>query len=92
MNRNKERSEAKQAAETQPERLLHHTLDYCENIIATLREPFLVLTKDLRIKSANRSFYQTFHVSKEETENQSIYDLGNRQWTSPRGVRCWKKF
>ncbi len=30
------------------------------------------------------SFYQTFHVSKEETEGRFIYDLGNGQWDIPR--------
>ncbi len=62
---------------------LQNTCDYCKNIIATLREPFLVLTRDLRITMANRSFYDTFHVSKQDTEQQFIYDLGNRQWDIP---------
>ena len=38
------------------ERLGQDSLDYCENIIATLREPFLVLDKNLRVRMANRSF------------------------------------
>src|SRR5205085_212350 len=29
-------------------------------------------------------FYNTFHVSKEETEGRYIYDLGNSQWDIPR--------
>jgi len=66
------------------ERLVQDSFDYCENIIATLREPFLVLDKDLRVKTANRSFYETFVVSPAGTENQFIYDLGNRQWDIPR--------
>ena len=70
----------------QQEHLLKETLDYAENIIATLREPFLALSKDLRVKTANQSFYETFHVSPEETQNQFIYDLGNRQWDIP-GLR-----
>jgi PAS domain S-box-containing protein len=68
----------------QQERLVKDALAYAQNIIATLREPFIVLTKDLRVKTANRSFYETFHVSREETENKFIYDLGNRQWDIPR--------
>ena len=52
------------------ERLVQDSFDYCENIIATLREPFLVLDKDLRVKTANRSFYETFVVSPAGTENQ----------------------
>src|SRR5207245_8668485 len=34
-------------------------------------------------RSANRAFYQTFHVSSEETENRLIYELGNGQWDIP---------
>jgi hypothetical protein len=33
-------------------------LMYAENIIATLREPFVVLNRDLRVKTANRSFFR----------------------------------
>ena len=68
----------------QQERLVQDSLDYCENIIATLREPFLVLDKNLRVRRANRSFYETFVVSPAGTENEFIYDLGNRQWDIPR--------
>lgn len=65
------------------ERALERSLAYANDIVATLREPFLVLDHDLRIKTANRSFYTTFHVSVEETENRLLYDLGNGQWDIP---------
>ena len=65
------------------ERALAKALIYADDIIATLREPFIVLNGDLRVKSANRAFYESFHVSKEETENQLVYDLGNGQWDIP---------
>ena len=68
------------------ERALAKSLAYADNIIATLREPFVVLDSDLRVKTANRSFYDSFHVSKEETENRLVYDLGNGQWDIP-GLR-----
>ncbi|HUE13446.1 MAG TPA: PAS domain-containing sensor histidine kinase, partial [Planctomycetaceae bacterium] len=58
-------------------------LDFAENIIATLREPFVVLNRDLRVMMANRSFFESFHVSKKETENRLVYDLGNGQWDIP---------
>jgi PAS domain S-box-containing protein len=61
------------------ERLAQDALSYAENVIATLREPFIVLDKRLRVKTANRSFYETFHVAPEDTENQFLYDLGDRQ-------------
>lgn len=59
-------------------------LAYADNIIATLREPFLVLDKNLLVKTANRAFYNTFQVEKQETEGRFIFDLGNSQWNSPR--------
>ena len=62
---------------------LSKALAYGDDIIATLREPFLVLDNDLRVRTANRSFYDSFHVSKEETENRLVYDLGNGQWDIP---------
>ena len=34
-------------------------LDFAESIIATLREPFVVLNRDLRVKMANRAFFES---------------------------------
>ena len=33
-----------------------------ENIIATLQEPFVVLDKCLRVRTANTAFYRDFHT------------------------------
>src|SRR6202171_6216761 len=56
---------------------------YAQNIVDTVRKPLLILDTTLRVRSANRAFYQTFHVSSEETENRLIYELGNGQWDIP---------
>jgi PAS domain S-box-containing protein len=56
---------------------------YAESIVETIRESLVVLTADLRVRSANRSFYQTFKVVPEETEGQFIYNIGNLQWDIP---------
>src|SRR5437762_1861345 len=56
---------------------------FSQNIVDTVREPLLMLDTTLRVHSANRAFYQTFHVSREETENRLIYELGNGQWDIP---------
>src|SRR5579872_5007106 len=56
---------------------------FSQNIVDTVREPLLMLDTTLRVHSANRAFYQTFHVSLEETENRLIYELGNGQWDIP---------
>jgi PAS domain S-box-containing protein len=65
------------------EKRLRNSLEYSDAIIATVREPMVVLDKELRIITANRSFYRTFQVNPEETEKHLIYDLGNRQWDIP---------
>ena len=56
---------------------------YAQDIVDTVREPLLMLDTTLRVRSANRAFYQTFKVSPEETENRLIYELGNGQWDIP---------
>ena len=65
------------------EPLVDDIQDYALNIVDTVREPLLILDATLRVRSANRAFYQTFHVSSEETENRLIYELGNGQWDIP---------
>ena len=65
------------------ERLLADIETYAQNIVDTVREPLLMLDTTLRVRSANRAFYQTFHVAPEETEGQLIYELGNGQWDIP---------
>ena len=57
--------------------------NYAQNIVDTVREPLLILDATLRVQSANRAFYQTFHVSPGETEGRLIYELGNGQWDIP---------
>src|SRR5271163_1864206 len=62
---------------------LQEALTYADNIIATLREPFVVLDKSLRVRTANAAFYRDFQASKAETEGRFVYDLGNGQWDIP---------
>ena len=57
--------------------------DYFEAIQNTVREPLIILNKNLIVGSANNSFYKTFSVSEEETVGKYIYDLGNKQWNIP---------
>lgn len=64
--------------------LLNEAYDYSEALFATIHEPMLVLDKNLRVKSANKTFYQVFNVNKGETEGMLLYDLGNKQWNIPR--------
>jgi PAS domain S-box-containing protein len=52
-------------------------------IVDTIREPLLVLDKDLRVVSANRSFCSTFSLKCQDVQGRSFYTLGNGQWNIP---------
>jgi transcriptional regulator with GAF, ATPase, and Fis domain len=54
-----------------------------KNIFATIRNLLLVLDGTLRIRTASRSFYQTFQVTPSVTEGRLLYELGNGEWDIP---------
>ena len=56
---------------------------YAEAIVETVREPLVILDENLRIKTANKAFFDMFKVEKKETYNKLIFDLGNGQWDMP---------
>jgi PAS domain S-box-containing protein len=58
--------------------------EFTENILNTVREPLLVLDKDLRVISTNHSFYNFFKVTPDETIGTLLYDLGNHHWDIPK--------
>jgi two-component system CheB/CheR fusion protein len=68
----------------QREQQIQESRDYAVNIVETVRQPLLVLDGQLRVRTANRSFYQTFQATPQETEGRLIYELGNGQWNIPR--------
>lgn len=53
--------------------------EFAENIINTIREPLLLLNKNLQVVKANRSFYKFFKVNEKKTIGKLIYELGNNQ-------------
>ena len=58
--------------------------EFAENIVNTVREPLLMLDKELRIVKASRSFYEFFKITSDETIGKLIYDLRNQQWDIPK--------
>lgn len=56
---------------------------YSESIVETVREPLVVLDESLCVKKANRAFYQTFSVTRDETDGTPLFRLGNGQWDIP---------
>jgi signal transduction histidine kinase/CHASE3 domain sensor protein len=63
--------------------LMQDARNYAESIVDTVREPLLVIMEDLRVRTASRSFYKDFQVTKEQTENRLFPELGNGQWNIP---------
>ena len=54
-----------------------------EAIVDTVREPLIVLDRELRVVAASRSFYQTFGVEPGATEGRMLFELGDGQWNIP---------
>jgi two-component system, chemotaxis family, CheB/CheR fusion protein len=67
----------------QAELAAHQARAYAESVVATVREPLLVLDADLRVVSANAAFYRHFALSPREVERQIIYQLNQGQWDIP---------
>jgi two-component sensor histidine kinase len=55
-----------------------------QGIVDTVREPVLVLDKDLRVITASRSFYSGFRVAPDDTQGRLLYALGDGQWDIPK--------
>jgi two-component system, chemotaxis family, CheB/CheR fusion protein len=56
---------------------------YAESIVATIREPLIILDRDLRVRTANKSYYIKFNTNEGDTDGKLFYELGNRQWDTP---------
>ena len=67
--------EIETALKTQYAEKLEHEKRFTENIVATVPDSLLVLNPDLRIKSANRSFYETFQTEPEKMIGTRITDI-----------------
>jgi two-component system CheB/CheR fusion protein len=65
------------------ETALGESRELAESIVATVREPLLLLNGDLRVVRANQAFYSAFESSREDTEGRSVYELCDRQWDVP---------
>jgi two-component sensor histidine kinase/PAS domain-containing protein len=71
---------------TENERLtkeIEGRVEFANKILDSIRESFLVLGWDLRVKTANQAFYDKFAVERGGTEGRLVYELGNGQWNIP---------
>jgi PAS domain-containing protein len=53
-------------------------------IVDTVREPLIVLDKDLRAIAASRSFYVKFATNPVDTRGKRFHELGNGEWDIPK--------
>ena len=68
------------------EQAVRHSRAFAESIVATVRQPLLVLDENLCVVSANRTFYNAFKTSVREVEGRLVYKLSDGQWNIP-GLR-----
>ena len=64
---------------------------YSDSIIDTIRQPLVVLDAELQVVSANRSFYRTFALTREETVGRvlQLADDGRPEIPGLRGFLDW---
>jgi two-component sensor histidine kinase len=55
-------------------------------IVDAVREPLILLNKDLRVVTASRSFYHIFAIDPREAEGRLLYELRGGEWDIP-GLR-----
>lgn len=54
-----------------------------EAIIGTLREPILILDKDLRVIVGSRAFYEMFDVDYKQVNGKSFFEIEKGVWNIP---------
>lgn len=64
-------------------RLLRSEHVQAQGIVDTLEEPLLVLDQSGCVLTANRGFYETFRVGRDDTVGRGLFSLGNGQWDIP---------
>jgi two-component system, chemotaxis family, CheB/CheR fusion protein len=57
--------------------------DYALAVLATVREPLIVLDAQLRIGLANQAYYDLFGGTKEDTEGRQLYETAGEAWADP---------
>lgn len=53
---------------------------FAEAVVATARQPLVVLDAGLRVRSANRAFYTLFDMAPSGTEECALFVLGDGEW------------
>jgi two-component system, chemotaxis family, CheB/CheR fusion protein len=62
---------------------LRRSYDYTNAIIDTMHEPLVVVSGQMRVRTANKAFYEFFRLKPDETEGMYLHELHNGQWDIP---------
>jgi len=63
---------------------LKRARDFAEAVVATVREPLLVLDAGLRVRTANQAFYGLFQLESKDVVGHQIYEVGGHRWDIPK--------
>ena len=56
---------------------------FAESVVESVQTPLLVLRSDLRVRMANRAFFQSYRLRPADVENQVFYEVRGQQWNLP---------
>jgi two-component system, chemotaxis family, CheB/CheR fusion protein len=62
---------------------LKDEVEYSNAIVQTITEPLIVLNSKMRVRTANKAFYNFFRVQPADTEGNFFYEIGHGQWNIP---------
>jgi two-component system CheB/CheR fusion protein len=65
------------------EREANEAKGFAEAIVEAVRFPLVVLTPELRVKSVNEAFCDTFQITRDQTEGILLSQLDKGQWDIP---------
>ena len=63
---------------------LKRARDLAEAVVATVREPLIVLDAGLRVRTANQAFYGLFQMESKDVVGHQIYEIGGLRWDIPK--------
>ena len=63
---------------------LKRARDFAEAVVATVRDPLVVLDAGLRVRTANQAFYGLFHMESRDVVGHQIYEIGDLRWDIPK--------
>jgi len=63
---------------------LKRARDFAEAVVATVREPLLVLDASLRVRTANHAFFGLVQMESKDVVGHQIYEVGGRRWDIPK--------